>query len=164
MRLLFNKNPATTGLSKVGFEQLFDAYYDELQHFIYYKTNDTELAEDIVQEAFLKVWEIRATVRIETARALLYTISGNLFANKYKRMKLDLKLHQSFVEGRNFETPEYEMEVKEFDQKLQRVISELTEKCREVFLMNRVDQLTYSEIAGNLNISVKAVEKRMTKA
>jgi RNA polymerase sigma-70 factor (family 1) len=164
MRILFNKNLTDTGLDKAGFEQLFDAYYDELQHFIYYKTSDTELAEDIVQEAFLKVWEIRSTVRTETARALLYTISGNLFANKYKRKKLDMKLQQTFAEGRNFETPEYEMEVKEFDKKLQRVLSELTEKCRVVFMMNRIDQLTYNEIADNLNISVKAVEKRMTKA
>jgi RNA polymerase sigma-70 factor (ECF subfamily) len=68
------------------------------------------------------------------------------------------------VEDRTFETPEFELEVKEFDRKLQRVLSELSEKSRTVFLMNRMDQMTYNEIAQNLDISVKAVEKRMKKA
>lgn len=164
MRILSDKNQTKTGIDKDGFEQLFDAYYDELQHFIYFKTSDTEIAEDIVQDAFLKVWEIRSTVRFETARALLYTIAANRFANKYKRQKLKFQLQQTIVEDRTFETPEFEMEVKEFDQKLQQVLAELNEKSRTVFLMNRMDEMTYSEIAKNLNISVKAVEKRMKKA
>ncbi len=164
MKVLSDKNQTETGLTKVGFEQLFDAYYDELQHFIYFKSGDTDVAEDIVQDVFLKVWEMRSTVRGETARALLYTIAANLFSNRYKRMKLNLKLQQSIVEDRTFETPEFEMEIKEFDRKLQRVISELNENNRTVFLMNRMDQMTYNEIAASLNISVKAVEKRMKKA
>lgn len=164
MRILSDKNQTKTGIDKDGFEQLFDAYYDELQHLIYFKTSDTQIAEDIVQDAFLKVWEIRSTVRFETARALLYTIAANRFANKYKRQKLKFQLQQTIVEDRTFETPEFEMEVKEFDQKLQQVLAELNEKSRIVFLMNRMDEMTYSEIAKNLNISVKAVEKRMKKA
>jgi len=164
MRILSNKNQAETGLDQVGFEKLFDAYYDELQHFIFFKTGDTEIAEDIIQDTFLKLWEMRSSVRVETARALLYTIAANLFANRYKRMKLKLKLQQTIVEDRTFETPEFEMELKEFDQKLQRVLSGLNENNRTVFLMNRMEQMTYSEIASALNISVKAVEKRMKKA
>lgn len=159
-----NKIQVETGLDNVGFEQLFDAYCDELRHYIFYKSGDEEVAEDIVQDAFLKIWEMRATVRPETARALLYTIATNQFANKYKRQKLKFKFQQTIVEDRTFETPEFEMEVKEFDRKLQRVLSELGEKSRTVFLMNRMDQMTYNEIANNLNISVKAVEKRMKKA
>jgi RNA polymerase sigma-70 factor (ECF subfamily) len=164
MKILSDKNKAETGLDQAGFEQLFDAYYDELQHFIFYKSGDTEVAEDIVQDAFLKLWEMRLSVRVETARALLYTIAANMFSNRYKRMKLNLKLQQTISEDRTFETPEFEMEIKEFDRKLQRVLSELNENSRVVFLMNRMDQMTYSEIAANLNISVKAVEKRMKKA
>ena len=164
MKILSDKNQTDTGLDQAGFELLFDAYYDELQHFIYFKSGDTEIAEDIVQDAFLKVWEMRLKVKVETARALLYTIAANLFSNRYKRMKLNFKLHQTIVEDRTFETPEFEMEIKEFDMKLQRVLSELGENSRVVFLMNRMDQMTYGEIAVALKISVKAVEKRMKKA
>lgn len=164
MTIFSNNIPKETGMDRAGFEQLFDAYYDELHHFIYFKSGDTQLAEDIVQDAFLKVWEVRSKVRLESARALLYTMTGNLFANRYKRKKLDFKLQQTLVEDRHFETPEFELELKEFDHKLQRVLTELNEKCRTVFLMNRIEKMTYSEIAQSLNISVKAVEKRMKKA
>lgn len=164
MRILTDKIQTGTGLDKAGFEQLFDAYYDELQHFIFYKSGDEEIAEDIVQDAYLKLWEIRATVRKDSARALLYTIAANLFANRFKRMKLNLKFQQTIVEDRTYETPEFEMEIKEFDRKLQQVLSELSENSRTVFLMNRIDQMTYQEIAAALDISVKAVEKRMKKA
>jgi RNA polymerase sigma-70 factor (ECF subfamily) len=164
MTILSNNIPKETGIDRAGFEQLFDAYYDELHHFIYFKSGDTQLAEDIVQDAFLKVWEVRSKVRLESARALLYTMTGNLFANRYKRQKLDFKLQQTLVEDRNFETPEFELEIKEFDLKLQKVLTELNEKSRTVFLMNRIEKLTYSQIAQNLNLSVKAVEKRMKKA
>lgn len=164
MGVLPKKVQAETGLNNEGFEQLFDAYCDELRHYIFYKSSDLEIAEDIVQDAFLKIWEMRSSVRPETARALLYTIATNLFANKYKRQKLKFKFQQTIVEERTFETPEFEMEVKEFDQKLQKVLADLNEKCRTVFLMSRLDQMTYNEIAKNLNISVKGVEKRMKKA
>lgn len=164
MRIFPDRKIAETGLDQAGFEQLFDAYYDELQHYIYFKSGDQDLSEDIVQDAFVKLWEIRSTVRVETARALLYTISGHMYANRFKRMKLNLKLRQTILEDRTFETPEFEMEVREFDQKLQRVLSEMNENSRVVFLMNRMEQLTYNEIADRLGLSVKAVEKRMTKA
>jgi RNA polymerase sigma-70 factor (ECF subfamily) len=54
--------------------------------------------------------------------------------------------------------------MKEFDEKLQRILSGLPEKSRTVFLMHRIDGMTYKEIAKNLQVSVKAVEKQMSKA
>lgn len=162
---LFSKKIHTeTGLDSRGFEQLFDAYCDELRHYIFYKSGEIEIAEDIVQDAFLKLWEVRTNIRPETARALLYTIANNLYANKYKRQKLKLKFEQTLVEDRVYESPEFEMEIKEFDRKLQQVLASMNENSRTVFLMNRIDQMTYQEIAANLNLSVKAVEKRMKKA
>ena len=56
------------------------------------------------------------------------------------------------------------MEEEEFRLRLEKAIAELPEKNRVVFLMNRIDKLTYKEIADQLNLSVKAVEKRMHKA
>lgn len=164
MEVLSGKIHAKTGLDQAGFEQLFDAYCDELRHYIYYRSGDAVVAEDIVQDAFLKIWEIRSTVRMDTARALLYTIASNVYANRYNRQKLKFRFEQTIIEDRTFETPEFELEVKEFDRKLQQVLAGLNEKSRIVFLMNRIDQMTYNEIAKNLDISVKAVEKRMKKA
>jgi len=164
MGVFSGKNYSATGIDQKGFEQLFEAYCDELRHYVYYRSGDTEVAEDIIQDTFLKVWEIRDSVKVETARALLYTIASNLYANRFKRQKLKFRFEQTIVEDRTNESPEFQLEVKEFDDKLQRVLAEMNENSRLVFLMNRIDQLTYNEIANNLDISVKAVEKRMKKA
>ena len=56
------------------------------------------------------------------------------------------------------------MELKEFDFRLQKAIADLEERNRLVFLMNRIDGMTYNEIAGSIGLTVKAVEKRMKKA
>ncbi|MEO0626668.1 MAG: sigma-70 family RNA polymerase sigma factor, partial [Bacteroidota bacterium] len=63
-----------------------------------------------------------------------------------------------------YESPGFKMEETEFYQQLQSAIAALPEKNRIVFLMNRIDKLTYREIAERLEISQKAVEKRMSKA
>jgi len=68
------------------------------------------------------------------------------------------------VADRHASTPQFELEEKEFEEQLNNSISALPEGCREVFLMNRIDKLKYTEIAERLELSVKAVEKRMSKA
>lgn len=164
MKILQSKNELDTGIDKQGFEQLFNTYYDELYRYIYYRAGDQDFANDIVQDTFVKIWELKNSIRINTARALMYKMAGNLMINRIKKQKLGLKFQQTLIESTTFETPEFEMEVKEFDKKLQDVLARLNEKSRVVFLMNRIDQLTYTEIANNLGLSVKAVEKRMKKA
>ena len=61
----------------------------------------------------------------------------------------------------NEQSPKYALEEKEFKKQLEDTIGAMPEKQREVFLMNRIDELTYKEIADRLELSVKAVEKRM---
>ena len=61
-------------------------------------------------------------------------------------------------------SPEFVLEEKEFKTKLQNAIADLTDGQREVFLLNRIDGMKYREIAEMLDISVKAVEKRMSGA
>jgi RNA polymerase sigma-70 factor (ECF subfamily) len=81
-----------------------------------------------------------------------------------EHQKVTFNFRSSLSNDRLEESPEYLLEMKEFDAKLQRVIGELDDKRRTVFLMNRIDKLTYRQIADNLGITVKAVEKRMEKA
>ena len=61
-------------------------------------------------------------------------------------------------------SPHYELEMKEFKENLERLLAEMPENYRIVFLMNRIDKLTYNEIAERLELSVKAIEKRMSNA
>jgi RNA polymerase sigma-70 factor (family 1) len=146
------------------FRALFDDYYEAVRNFLYYKSGNMELAEDLTQEAFAILWKKRQSINPEKARSYLYTIANNLFLNEIKHQKVVLRFKQKPQRSQTDITPQYLMEEEEFKQKLEAAISSLPEKNRVVFLMNRIEKLTYREIAERLGLSVKAVEKRMHKA
>jgi RNA polymerase sigma-70 factor (family 1) len=148
----------------IEFKQVFDRHYDAVKNFLYYKLGDIDLAEDLVQEVFLKTWEKRNTVKIETVQNLLFTIANHLAINHFKSAKARFEFKLKDQAYTTHESPEYVMEKDEFAVKLEKAIGSLPEKQRIVFLMNRIDELTYKEIAERLEISVKAVEKRMHEA
>ncbi|GAA4830001.1 RNA polymerase sigma-70 factor [Algivirga pacifica] len=154
------------GLDVNTFKSLFDQYYASIRNFVYYKVGDAQVAEDLAQEVFLKVWEKRQEVKTDTVKTYLYTIANNLSINYLKRgtVAFNFAINPVNRKEETIESPEYEMELKEFDMQLQKAISDIPEKSREVFLMNRIEGLTYNEIADRLQVSVKAVEKRMKKA
>ena len=145
------------------FKEYFDKYFDDIRGYLYYKCSDIELSEDISQEAFLKLWENINKIKPDTVKSYLYTIASNLFKNHYNRKKVEFKFTSSLTDSMA-ESPEFLMEFKEFDKILQSALAKIPEKSRIVFLMNRIDKLTYKEIAERLQLSVKAVEKRMKKA
>lgn len=147
-----------------AFKALFDTYFTQVKNFVYYKTSNLEVAEDITQEAFVKVWENKGKVNPDTAKSYLYTIAGNLSINHLKKQSVVYRFLNRKINTTEKETPLYILEEKEFDDRLQSALSSLPEKQRVVFLMNRIDDLKYAEIAERLDISIKAVEKRMSNA
>jgi RNA polymerase sigma-70 factor (ECF subfamily) len=152
------------GINQIEFDQIYMDWYYPVRNFIYYKTGEMQVAEDIVQDAFIKVWEKRETIKIETVKSLLYKIAGNLFLNMIEHEKVSFKFVTENNGNAYFNPPDFELEMKEFDRRLQDCLADLDEKNRTVFLMNRIDDQTYSQIAESLGLSVKAVEKRMGKA
>ena len=150
--------------TKSWFKDIFDKNYEYIRNYLFYLSGDIELADDLVQDVFLQLWEKRNTVKNKTVRAFLFTIARNTFLKNYRQKKHDLKFKSTFFEKIEKESPEYILELKEFDEKLQKTISDLPEKCRIVYLMNRMDDMKYSQIADSLQVSVKAVEKQMSKA
>ncbi len=152
------------GINSPEFEQIFDNWYEPIRNFLYYKTGDIKSAEDLAQDVFLKIWEKRSEIRMETVRPFLYRLANNMFLNRQEHLKVVMKFKFDFQPGVNHESPEFQLELNEFDARLQKAIGELDDKKRTVFLMNRIERLTYGEIAENIGITVKAVEKRMEKA
>jgi RNA polymerase sigma-70 factor (ECF subfamily) len=146
------------------FEFVFKTHAKDLRRFIYYKTRDIAAAEDIVQDAFVKIWEDCRNIRFETVKGLLYTIANNLFLNKVKHLKVVHKHQQHHGDETNHESPEYMLLQQEFQERLTKAVAGLPDIQREVFLMSRIDRKKYKEIAVILNISTKAVEKRMHNA
>lgn len=146
------------------FEHAFDLYYTSLRNFLYYKTSQAELAEDVAQDAFVKLWETRDKIDKTSLKAYIFTIGNNLAINHLKRDQLKFKFLNLQTSKQDIKTPEYLLEMQEFDQKLQDTIARIPDGAREVFLMNRIDGLKYREIAEMLGLSMKAVEKRMSRA
>ena len=152
------------GISEAEFTGLFRNYFQPVRNYVYYKTGDMDLADDVVQDTFLKFWEKRREIRPGTARALLYTIAGNLTVNRMEHQKVVFQFANRFMQHPVAHAPDFELELKEFDRRLQLALAGLPEINRVVFLMNRIDGMTYKEIAETIGVTVKAVEKRMKKA
>ncbi|WP_016989096.1 RNA polymerase sigma factor [Flavobacterium sp. ACAM 123] len=150
-------------------EQHFSDFYiknvQSATNFAYYKCGDSDAALDLVQDAFAKIWENCSQIDFSKVKTYLLTTVNNLFLNTIKHNKVVMAFAK---ETPNLDTtnqsPEYLFEEEEFKVKLQNAIASLSEAQREVFLMNRIDGKKYREIAELLDISQKAVEKRMSAA
>ena len=149
---------------QINYETIFNNNSKILYNFVYYKCGDSQQAEDIVQEAFIKLWNNCSKVKFEKAKSFLFTVARNLFLNEVAHKKIVLQ-HQALTTNESTTiTPQHVLEEKEFMVKLENAIADLPEKQREVFLLSRIDKKKYSEISEITGVSVKAVEKRMSLA
>jgi len=153
-------------LTHDSFKILFDKYFNSVRSYLYYRCGDKDLATDIAQDTFLKIWEKQLMPEVGKEKALLFKIAGDMFVSLYRKQKVALAFSQSEQKNDN-ETdlsPAEVLEYNELKTKYEKVLSEMPEKQRMVFLMSRMDGEKNQNIANNLNISLKAVEKRMTNA
>lgn len=157
-------DPSRKIFDQAAYKQVFMEYGEQIRNFIYYKSGDLPLAQDIMQETFLKLWTERERVNPDKVKSFLYTVANNKFLDHARHQKVVLKFENIPVKEGHNESPEHVLEQKEFREALEKAIAALPETQREVFLMNRIEKLKYKEIAVRLGISVKAVEKRMHKA
>ncbi|MGL2966811.1 RNA polymerase sigma factor [Flavobacterium sp. XGLA_31] len=144
------------------FKLVFETNFKLLRNFLIYKFRDVERAEDVAQNAFVKLWENCGILKPEQARSFLYTTAIRLSLNQIKHNKVVANFEiQSKLKTTYSESPEFLMEENELKKRLEKAIHDLPEKQRIVFLMNRFDNQSYADIATALDLSVKAVEKRM---
>ena len=140
------------------FEFVYNTYAKDIRRFLFYKTQDIAEAEDILQDTFIKLWDNCSKIEYDKVKSFIYTVANNMFLNEKKHEKVVRKFSEQHKKN---ESPEFIMIEKEFLEKLEKTIAALPEKQREVFLLNRIENKKYREISEMLNISVKAVEKRM---
>jgi len=151
-------------LDKNLFKSLFDRHFDPLRRFLYYRCADPDLATDIAQDTFMRIWEKQLAPLPGSEKALLYKIANDLLISSLRKKKTALEFAKIPQDDRDEATPEQEMAYQELKQKYEKALDEMPENQRVVFLMNRMDGENYSEIAQRLSLSVKAIEKRMSKA
>jgi len=152
-------------MSKEEFKELFDKYFDVIRTFIFYRCGNIDMSSDMAQDVFMKLWEKREQWCDHNLKSLLYKMANDLVISYFRKNKS----HADFVQGMTFQnsetaSPEEDLYFEELVLSYAQALEKMPEKQRTVFLMSRNDELKYHEIAECLNISVKAVEKRMSAA
>ena len=149
-------------MTKEEFKVLFDKHFDSVRSYLFYRGADKELATDLAQDVFLRIWEKQLAIEPKGILRLLYKIAGDMFISRYRRETLELNYRKTLKFNDSDVTPEERLQYNELKENYTKALAQLNEKQRTVFLMSRMEGLKYHEIAERLNISVKAVEKRMS--
>lgn len=146
------------------FNQLFRELSESLYAFIYHKFGSEHNPEDMVQEAFIALWNNCQKVAPDKAKSYLYTVARNMTLKGIEKMASANKYRSSIEKDRLDSTPHDQLEEKEFGNRLNNALNELPEKQRIAFILNKVEGKKHKEIAEMLDISQKAVEKRIYTA
>jgi RNA polymerase sigma-70 factor (ECF subfamily) len=149
-----------------AYKLLFNTYYNWLCNYIYSLCNDPILAEDLAQETMIKFWEKRKKITVKTSlKNYLFRTCHNEFLQhiRKKKIKVDFLdqvrwdvLTAVYEEDKTPESNRIEI--------LNKLIDQLPPRCKEVFILNKMERRKYKEIANDLGISIKTVENHMSKA
>jgi len=152
---------------KKAFEQLFNTYYQSLCNYARSMLKDIDEAEEVVQNTFFNIWNKREVLQISSSfKSYAYRAVHNDCLNKIKHGKVRTVYaadYKSTMAG-GFDDSGRVLEAKELGKHINNAIASLPEQCGNVFKLSRFENLKYSEIAEQLDISVKTVENHMGKA
>ena len=148
---------------ELAFKTLFQKYYSAMCHFARQFLNDSEMAEETVQELFVKIWEKRFSLNIETSvKHYFFRSVRNHCLNQIQHQKIRQQYASKMIESshQEIDQEQYYIEV-DLIERIEKSISSLPVKRQEIFRLSREQGLKYKEIAEELNISVKTVEAQM---
>ncbi len=148
------------------YEQTFKSHFKRLHIYAITIVKDSEVAEEMVQNVFYKLWERNLEVLKDSSiNSYLYRAVHNESLNYLKHQQVK-QAYQTYAmkQGEEIVPETHSVTYKELVAKLESTMNELPEQCRTVFQMSRFEGLKYREIADKLNVSVKTIEKHMGKA
>lgn len=147
-----------------AFNQLFDEFYIVLCLFCCTYTSDMDKARSLVQQVFVDLWIKSEKLNItKSIKSYLYNAVKNKSID-YLRQQKNISQITPEIEFIN-ETPFQDLiQEAEISERINTSINQLPEKCREIFILCRIDELKYNQVAKKLNISVKTVEMQMSIA
>ncbi|MCD7938335.1 MAG: RNA polymerase sigma-70 factor [Tannerellaceae bacterium] len=152
--------------SEVAFTHLYDLYWPQVHHFASLYLKDKEEIKEVVQEVFIKLWELRYILREEDGlKGFLFILTRNhIFDHSHKTFNEDfyrITLLRVFTDPRNIED---EVASKDLMEHIEKLISSMPAQRQLVFNLSRKEYKTYREIADTLQISPKTVERHMHEA
>lgn len=151
----------------LAFEQLFDSCYEPLCRYAYSILKDMDEAEDVVQKSFCKLWDQHEMLNIQSSiNSYLYRIVHNDSLNTIhqKTSHQEHNLNYLSTTYADINSTIEHIESSDLQKAMDVALAALPPQCRRVFEMSRIEQLSYSEIALQLNISTNTVENHISKA
>jgi RNA polymerase sigma-70 factor (ECF subfamily) len=158
---------------EMAFEKLYKLYFPRLYSFSFKIIGDTGLAKDVVQNVFVKIWETHPAFNFANPEAFIYQMVRNASLNYIRHLKvvdnLKSEIKNQFLGEELYYidmvgNEPYILIEKELNDKILAVMNSLPDKCLNVFRLSRLDGLKNREIAEQLGISIKSVEKHISKA
>lgn len=144
-----------------AFKAFFEKHHSFLYHFLLKKGLSEQQAEDLVQQAFVMIWEKRSTIdETKSLRSYLFRIAYTRMLNVFRDTK-------KFDENADFATEEsdhetdQQIETRELSNAIETSISSMPEKRQAVFRLCFIQEFTYKEAAETLDVSVKTIENHM---
>ncbi len=145
-----------------AFKNLYYKYYPVLIRFAWYRLHAADTAKELVQELFFRIWIKRHNLNPDKSiKAYLYKSLNNLIIN---HSKLGFSQTMSIEDIKNQSAFDDEENKQELRIDIEREINKLPDKVKTVYILSRIEGYKYIEIAAICNISIKAVEKRMSRA
>lgn len=152
--------------SVTAFEVLYVRYKNRLQSFCLFMLKSPTVAQDVVQEVFIKVWSARRTLNsVQSFSNYIYTLSKNQSLNELRSAKRKEIMENILIrheEASDAENAETKLIVKEYQALLEAAINELSEQKRKIYVMSRNEGKSHKEIAEIMQISPHTVQSHIS--
>ena len=148
-----------------AFTFLMDTYHHPLCLYVNTMCKDYDLAKDLVQNVFVKLWEYRENIDdISSLKSFLYRLAHNEFVSQYRKdQKLSL-FKMAHIQVLDEIVQDDEELLKKQIELIKREIDKLPDRCKETFLLSKEEGLTHTEIAEYMGVTTKTVEMQITRA
>jgi RNA polymerase sigma-70 factor (family 1) len=146
----------------LAFAAIYDRYYRDVYRYLLILVKASEIAEDLTQEVFIKLWDFRNQLKIERSfKSYLLRISHNKAVDMHRKIAAEttlmdqlLRHYQATATNDNFNTTD----LKRFDSLVEEALDSLTPQRRKVYEMSKKEKKSYDEIARELHISRNTVK------
>ncbi|WP_162910829.1 RNA polymerase sigma-70 factor [Hymenobacter oligotrophus] len=146
-------------------QELFRAFYRPLGNVVYRVVQDRAVAEDLLQDVFMRIWNNRESLVISsTYKAYLYRAAMNAALRHVEQQKRQVSWDDANLAETGRDTTAEHLEGQEAEQLVATALEALPPQCRAVFLMSRQEGMSYQQIAEALEVAPKTVENQMGKA
>lgn len=148
-----------------AFEQLYQKYASRISIKLLQILKSEELVQDILQDVFIKIWEIREQINpLLPFHSFLYRIATNMSYNVYQRAIKEQLIIQKIFHMADYNPVDAHMNNKDIAELIEKALATLTVRQREVFTLHKIDGLSYKEIAERLQISASAINHHIQES